>query len=169
MARARRGEAEWDELTAAAQAASARAHAPYSNLRVGAALQDTGGGVHSGCNVENASFGLTICAERAALFRAVAEGEREFRRLVIFSPDAGPLPPCGACRQVLAEFCRDLAIVSVGRGGDHRRFQLAELLPEAFGWPTGSTQPAGGDVVEGEARPRRGGCPPDGGQGREGT
>ncbi len=139
MARAPQEEAEWEKLAAAAQAASARAHAPYSKLRVGAALQDASGGVHPGCNVENSSFGLTMCAERVALFRAVAAGEREFRKLVIFSPDAAPLSPCGACRQVLAEFCPDLAIVSVGRGGDRRRFQLAELLPEAFAWPTGNS------------------------------
>jgi len=175
MTRAQQGEAEWEGLTAAAQAASARAHAPHSNLRVGAALEDAAGGIHSGCNVENASFGLTMCAERVALFRAVAEGEREFRRLVIFSPDAGPLSPCGACRQVLAEFCPDLAIVSVGRSGDRRRFQLAELLPEAFGWPAGNTQPAGGSVAEGEARPpgksrpRSGECSPGGGGRRDGT
>ncbi len=153
MAGSRQRRDESEELTAGAQAASERAYAPYSSLRVGAALQGASGRVYSGCNVENSSFGLTICAERAALFRAVADGERDFVRLVIFSPDAGPLSPCGACRQVLAEFCPDLPVLSVGRGGARREFRLAGLLPEAFGWPSGEAQPAGGDVVEGEGRP----------------
>jgi cytidine deaminase len=106
-------------------------------LRVGAALEGRSGKVYIGCNVENSSFGLTICAERAALFRAIAEGEREFRRLVIYTPDGGPLSPCGACRQVLAEFSPRLRILSVGRGGLRREFNLADLLPEAFAWPAG--------------------------------
>ena len=141
-----RKQSDWDDLVEAARAAGRRAHAPYSGLSVGAALESARGRAYAACNVENSSFGLTICAERAALFRAVAEGEREFRRLVIYTSDAAPLPPCGACRQVLAEFCRELPILSVGRGGSQRKFDLADLLPEAFLWPAGE---GGG---EGEAR-----------------
>jgi len=140
MTRAKPGpkmEPEWAALISAARAASRRAHAPYSQLRVGAAIAGRSGRSFRGCNVENSSFGLTVCAERAAVFRAVAEGERSFTRLVIYTPDAGPLAPCGACRQVLAEFCCDLTIVSVGRDGARRRYRLADLLPYAFSWPAG--------------------------------
>jgi cytidine deaminase len=125
---------EWESLVAAAQAASQNAYAPYSKLRLGAALE-VAQGIYVGCNVENSSFGLTICAERAAVGCAIAAGEREFRRLVIYTEDAPPLAPCGACRQVLAEFVRELPILSVGREGAQRHFQLSELLPEAFHWP----------------------------------
>jgi cytidine deaminase len=129
----------WDNLVGAAQTASRQAYAPYSGLHIGAALEGRGGGVYAACNVENSSFGLTICAERAALFGAVAAGERAIEKLVIFTADSGPLSPCGACRQVLVEFCRDreLPIVSVGRGGQRREFELSSLLPQAFGWPAG--------------------------------
>ncbi len=128
---------EWGSLVAAAREAAQHAYAPYSELRVGAALEGQGGAIHSGCNVENSSFGLTTCAERAAISRAVADGERSFRRLAIYTKDAGPLSLCGACRQMLVEFCDDLPILSVGRGGLRREFQLADLLPQAFGWPAG--------------------------------
>lgn len=121
-----------EEMIGAARDASKRAYAPYSYLSVGAALMGAEGKVHVGCNVENSSFGLTICAERAALFAAVAAGERRWSKLVIYTPDSGPLSPCGACLQVLAEFCPELPIVSVGRGGRRREFNLRDLLPQAF-------------------------------------
>ncbi len=136
---------EWSQLLSAARAASRRAYAPYSELRVGAALEGEAGAVYAGCNVENSSFGLTMCAERTALGSAVAGGERAFRRLLIFTPDGGPLSPCGACRQALAEFCQRLPILSVGRGGARRTFELTDLLPEAFGWPAGEL--SGGQEV----------------------
>ena len=136
---------EWDRLLSAAQEASQRAHAPYSNLKVGAALEGESGAVYAGCNIENSSFGLTVCAERVALGCAVSQGERTFRRLLIFTAGGGPLSPCGACRQVLAEFCRRLPILSVGRGGISRTFDLADLLPQAFGWPAG--EPSGEQEV----------------------
>jgi cytidine deaminase len=126
---------EWSELVVAARRAADHAYAPYSHLRVGAALQGKSGRVYTGCNVENASFGLTICAERAVIFHAIAEGERDFTRLAIATPDAPPLAPCGACRQVLAEFARDLQIRSEGAGSALRDFTLADLLPHAFDLP----------------------------------
>lgn len=136
---------EWEHLLSAARAASQRAHAPYSTLRVGAALEGESGAVYAGCNIENSSFGLTVCAERVAIGCAVAQGESDFRRLLLFTPDAGPLSPCGACRQVLAEFCAQLPILSVGRGDVRRTFDLADLLPQAFGWPAG--EPSGEQEV----------------------
>jgi len=133
---------DWDRLLSAAREAAAQAYAPYSKLRIGAALEGASGAVYTGCNVENASFGLTMCAERVAVGCAVAAGERRFRRLALYTEDGGPLSPCGACRQVLAEFCDRLPILSVGRGGLQREFELAELLPEAFRLPAGE---AGGE------------------------
>ena len=136
---------DWERLTAAARAASANAHAPYSRLRIGAAIEADDRTVYSGCNVENSSFSLTMCAERVALHCAVAHGARGFSRLVIYTLDAGPLSPCGACRQALVEFAPNLEIRSIGRGGLQREFELAKLLPQAFGWPFDCAQgePAG--------------------------
>lgn len=121
-----------DQLRAAAMAARAEAYCPYSGFAVGAALESDDGRVFSGCNVENASSGLTVCAERSALAAAVAAGARRFRRLVIVADGEPAVSPCGACRQVLAEFGMDLMIESVGPNSA-RRWTLAELLPDAFG------------------------------------
>jgi cytidine deaminase len=121
-----------DSLVAAAREAQSRAYAPYSRFRVGAALEAIDGQIFSGCNVENASFGLTICAERAAVFAAVSAGVTRFRRAVVVSEIDPPAAPCGACRQVLSEFAPDLPIDGVGT----RRtvsWRLSELLPSAFG------------------------------------
>jgi cytidine deaminase len=121
-----------DKLIDAARAAQRRAYAPYSNFHVGAALESEDGTIYTGCNVENASYGLTICAERAAICAAVTAGARKFRRAVVVSDIDPPAAPCGACRQVLAEFARDLRIDGVGPGGTVS-WTIAQLLPAAFG------------------------------------
>ena len=118
-----------DELLAIATAARSQAYAPYSRFAVGAALLASGGDVFTGCNVENVSFGLTMCAERVAAGAALASGAREFTLLVIVSESAEPVVPCGACRQVLAEFAPELRIVSGTVAGNTAEFCLAKLLP----------------------------------------
>jgi len=120
-----------DSLLAKARETMANAYAPYSGLRVGAALLAEDGSVHTGCNVENASYGLTICAERAAVAGAVARGATAFRAVAIVSDGDQAVPPCGACRQVLAEFAPDMVIVSEG-GSERREWRLGALLPEPF-------------------------------------
>ena len=115
-----------------ARDASTSAYAPYSNFRVGAAILTEGGEVYAGCNVENASYGLAICAERnAAAAMALADpGDREIRSVAISSPDASPCFPCGACRQVLREFgCKEIVVEN---GSGLRRYQFEEILPHAF-------------------------------------
>jgi cytidine deaminase len=107
-----------------------RAYAPYSRFEVGAALLGRSGKVYEGCNVENVSYGLSICAERAAVFKAVSEGEREFEALAVVTSTGGP--PCGACRQVLAEFNVQMPVHVADVEGQYRTFTVAELLPEAF-------------------------------------
>jgi cytidine deaminase len=120
-----------DPLVTAARAAQRQAYAPYSHFQVGAALEAEDGRVFVGCNVENASYGLTICAERAAVCAAVAAGARRFRRAVVVSESDPPAAPCGACRQVLAEFGPALRIDGVGPKGTVS-WTMAELLPAAF-------------------------------------
>ena len=121
-----------DPLAEAALRARENAHAPFSKFKVGAALEDISGSIHTGCNVENATYGLTICAERVAVFKAISEGARKFRRIAI-AADTGMLtPPCGACRQILWEFCGDIELILVNLQGATEKFQLANLFPRPF-------------------------------------
>ncbi|MFI5279098.1 MAG: cytidine deaminase [Gemmatimonadales bacterium] len=121
-----------DALIDAAQQARKRAYAPYSKFHVGAALEAEDGCVYTGCNVENASYGGTICAERTAAVTAVAAGKKKFRRIAVASDASEPVAPCGLCRQFLAEFGTALTVVSVGTSGRTKSWTLAELLPSAF-------------------------------------
>jgi len=120
-----------DHLIEAARGAQQQAYCPYSNYRVGAALEAEDGSIFLGCNVENASYGLTNCAERTAVFAAVSAGARRFRRIVVATDSDPPGPPCGACRQVLAEFGLELEVLSVGPK-QSKRWRVGELLPDAF-------------------------------------
>ena len=124
-------ESDWDELTLAASEARAHAYAPYSGFTVGAALRARSGEVFVGCNVENASYGATICAERAALAAAIASGERDFMALAIVSGAKSPTPPCGICRQCFAELAPELSIRSFCTDG-HAEYTLSSLLSDAF-------------------------------------
>ena len=120
-------------LLQAAKAAAAQAHAPYSHFPVGAALLDREGHIIRGCNLENASYGLTVCAERNAVASAICQGLRHFSCLLIYTPQSHIVPPCGACRQVLAEFMApDSLVIAVSATGQQRRWQLQQLLPDSF-------------------------------------
>lgn len=121
------------ELGTAAREASTRAYCPYSKFRVGAALLTEEGEIVSGCNIENASYGLTICAERTAVFHAVALGHQGIKAVVIYTPTSFPTAPCGACRQVLNEFAPEAEVVCICDGRDEIRMTVRELLPSAFG------------------------------------
>jgi cytidine deaminase len=123
---------DWRALAAAAREASANAYAPYSRFAVGAAVRAADGRVFAGCNVENASFGLTICAERNAVFQAVAAGARNLVAVALFTPTPEPASPCGACRQVLAEFGVE-EVLCVAGDGREARHSLDALLPHRFG------------------------------------
>lgn len=116
-----------------ARAAQQAAYAPYSKYHVGCALETNSGDIFTGCNIENASYGATLCAERVALFKAVSEGHRHFRRIVIATDATSPAPPCGLCRQALSEFCTpDLEIILCGANDTQRRFRFADLFPHPF-------------------------------------
>jgi cytidine deaminase len=122
------------ELAQRAIAAREQALAPYSGFFVGAAVETLDGTIYTGCNIENASYGLTVCAERVALWKAISEGVRpgEFRAIAVAADTPRPTPPCGACRQLLAEFAPQATVTLVNLHGDTREFTVAELLPEAF-------------------------------------
>jgi cytidine deaminase len=119
-------------LLEAARAARVNAHAPYSGFQVGAALEMVDGQIITGCNVENATYGLTICAERVAVVKAISEGHRHFARIAIVADTLQPTPPCGACRQILWEFGGDLEVILGNLAVETARHRLAELLPHPF-------------------------------------
>ncbi len=121
-----------DPLLNAALAVREHAHAPFSKFKVGAALEDSDGRIHTGCNVENATYGLTLCAERVAVFKAISEGARLFRRVAIAADTDDLTPPCGACRQILWEFCGDIEIVMLNPRGKTETYQLKDLFPKPF-------------------------------------
>ncbi|BCA79269.1 cytidine deaminase [Desulfuromonas sp. AOP6] len=119
-------------LEEAARLAHRHSYSPYSRFPVGAAVLTTSGAIFSGCNVENASLGLTQCAERNAVAQAISQGERRILAIAVYTPTARPTPPCGACRQVLAEFSCDAIVLCVCDGDDRLETTLHDLLPDAF-------------------------------------
>jgi cytidine deaminase len=125
-------DAQYAALIAAARTAREHAHAPYSNFRVGAAVRAKSGRVFTGCNVENATFGLTLCAERVAIFKAISEGERGFDAVAVVADTDKLTPPCGSCRQILWEFCGDAEVVLANLKGKVERYRMSALLPKPF-------------------------------------
>ena len=121
-----------DPLLQAALGVRQNAHAKFSNFKVGAALEDEAGRIHTGCNVENATYGLTVCAERVAVFKAISEGARKFRRIAVAADTDVLTPPCGACRQILWEFCGDMEIILVNLQGRTESHRLSHLFPRPF-------------------------------------
>ena len=121
-----------DQLVAAARAARQHAVADFSGFKVGAALETAAGEIITGCNVENASYGLTICAERVAIFKALSEGHRQFTRLVVVADTASPTPPCGACRQIIWEFCGDAEVIMANTTEVKASLRMKDLLPLPF-------------------------------------
>jgi cytidine deaminase len=123
---------EHDALISAARAAREHAHAPYSNFRVGAAVHAKSGRIFAGCNVENSTYGLTLCAERVAIFKAISEGERGFDAVAVVTDTNSLTPPCGACRQILWEFCGDAEIVLSNLKGKVELYRMSALFPKPF-------------------------------------
>jgi cytidine deaminase len=121
-----------EALIAAAKQARENAHAPYSNFRVGAALRATSGRIFGGCNVENATYGLTVCAERIAIFKAMSEGERGFDAIAVVTDIETLTPPCGACRQLIWEFCGDVPVILSNLKGKTEVIPMRELFPKPF-------------------------------------
>jgi len=120
------------ELIEAAKRARESAYAPYSNFSVGAAVKTKSGKIFTGCNIENASYGLTVCAERVAIWKAVSEGETEFTQIAVVADTPELTPPCGACRQIIWEFCGDVPVVFANLKGAVETVPMKELLPRAF-------------------------------------
>jgi len=128
----KRAKNDEQKLIDAARAAREKAYAPYSNFRVGAALRTKSGKIYSGCNIENASYGLTLCAERTAIFKAMSEGEREFDAIAVVCDTEKLTPPCGSCRQIIWEFCGDVPVILANLKGKVERETAAKLLPRPF-------------------------------------
>jgi cytidine deaminase len=132
------GSGIWDSgsdaraLIEAARNARENACADFSHFKVGAAIETADGSIFTGCNFENATYGLTLCAERVALFKALSDGHRKFRRIAVVAPPHAPTPPCGACRQVLWEFAGNIEVILANLAGETGRHWIAELLPQPF-------------------------------------
>jgi cytidine deaminase len=124
---------ERKDLIEAAKKARENAFAPFSNFKVGAALETADGKVYAGCNIENASYGLTVCAERVAIWKALSEGERAFSQIVVAADTDELTPPCGACRQIIWEFCGDVPVTLTNLRDKSETVKMSELLPRAFG------------------------------------
>jgi len=123
---------DYEALIAAAKQSRENAHAAYSNFRVGAALRATSGRIFGGCNVENATYGLTVCAERVALFKAISEGERGFDAIAVVTDADSLTPPCGACRQLIWEFCGDVPVILANLKGKVDTIAMRDLFPKPF-------------------------------------
>jgi len=123
---------DFEPLIEAARQARLQSVAPFSNFLVGAAVRTANGKVYTGCNVESASYGLTVCAERVAIWKALSEGERQFTQLAVVADTDTLTPPCGTCRQIIWEFARDATIVFANLKGQREEFHIADLLPHAF-------------------------------------
>ncbi|MBP7866811.1 MAG: cytidine deaminase [Acidobacteria bacterium] len=121
-----------DELVRIALQARENAFAPFSRFKVGAALLAESGKIYTGCNVENASYGLTVCAERVAIFKAVSEGERRFKAICVTADTDRLTPPCGACRQIIWEFCGDVPVILANLKGDRKEYRMLDLIPDPF-------------------------------------
>lgn len=124
---------EYRKLIKEAEKAKKMAYAPYSKFKVGAAVLSVGGEIFTGCNIENASFGLAVCAERVAIFKAISEGSTKFEAIAVIGDTDKPCSPCGACRQVISEFGEDIPLIMANLNGDVKIKKIKELLPEAFG------------------------------------
>jgi len=123
---------EFESLIAAAKSARENAHAAYSNFRVGAGIRATSGRIFGGCNVENATYGLTVCAERVAIFKAISEGERGFDAIAVVTDTDALTPPCGACRQIIWEFCGDVPVILANLKGKVEILKMKDLFPKPF-------------------------------------
>ncbi len=121
-----------DELIAAAADVREKAYAPYSNFKVGAAVETDEGNIYTGCNVESASYGLTVCAERVAIWKGISRGEKRFGRIAVVVDTEELTPPCGVCRQIIWEFCGDVPVILSNLHGKSETVQMSELLPRAF-------------------------------------
>jgi cytidine deaminase len=124
---------DYTTLVSRARAAKKFSHSPYSRFRVGAAVLTSGGKIYTGCNIENSSYGLTVCAERTALFKAVSEGETSFAAIAIASDEKTATPPCGACRQVIMDLAGDIDVILTTKSGKYTTLKVTELLPYPFG------------------------------------
>jgi cytidine deaminase len=123
---------EYDALISAAKQARENAHAPFSDFRVGAAVRANSGSIYAGCNIENASYSLTCCAERVAIFKALSEGERGFEAIAVVAETDNLTPPCGACRQIIWEFCGDVPVILANLKGKIEQESAGKLLPRPF-------------------------------------